>query len=99
MLGWMPVMLEAVERKADLLDADDEWDVLEVNEGKMPATAALVVSDDCEADACDVPMPPDELRIDEEAVVGCRVVGGSVDVEAGLTKPVALDAVPPAPNV
>lgn len=76
-LEWLPVAVEVADE--DWLGADDGREVPEVDEGEMmPAMPVLVVSDDSVADVCEVPVPPDELRVDEGAV------GDSVAVELSV---------------
>lgn len=74
----------------------------------MPATSVLVVSDDSVADVCEVPVPADELRVDEGAVGDSVAVELSVDVVTPVDVtselaeplgPVEPDVVSPVPNV
>lgn len=90
---WLPVALEAVALEEDWLGVDDKREVLEVDEGKMmPSTAVLVVSDGCVADVCEVPVPPDELRVDKGKMVPATTV---LVVSDGCVPDVCKVPVPP----
>lgn len=64
----------------------------------------LVVPDGCGADVCKVPVPPEELRIDEDAVATSVVVDAvpPADATSELAvpmEPVDSDCVPPVSSV
>lgn len=94
----------AVEKEAGSLSVDEEWEVPEVDEGKMPAMTVLVVSDGAVADVCKVPAPPEEPSIDEDVAAGSVVVDAVPPADAtselaAPLEPVDSDCVPPVPSV